>query len=263
MGKYKTPTYYGGKKGKAAWINGYLPVNPDASYIEPFAGMASVLFLRQPVITEILNDINERVVNWFRAVRDQPEEFGRLIENTPHSRTEFNWAATAMDDIDLPPIRRALAFHIAISQSIINSDNLRHYGWRRGYAPVGAVVSKITQDDITTIARRLSNVQLECVDACDLLERVFDIETIIYADPPYRTADTEGYNKVVLDVDRLAQLFRAQRGFVAISGYNDEWDMLGWHKYYKDARRHQIATQKAEKRTEVLWCNRQIQPQLL
>ena len=53
--------------------------------------MAGVLLARAPVKTEILNDLNGRVVNWWRAVRDKPEEFGRLLEFTPFSRAEYEW----------------------------------------------------------------------------------------------------------------------------------------------------------------------------
>ncbi len=93
MGDYRTLSYYGGKRGygKAQWIASFLPHTPDSCYIEPFAGMAGVLLARAPVKTEILNDLNGRVVNWWRAVRDKPEEFGRLLEFTPFSRAEYEW----------------------------------------------------------------------------------------------------------------------------------------------------------------------------
>ena len=74
MGDYRTLTYYGGKRGygKAEWIASFLPWHSDSCYVEPFAGMAGVLFARQPVKVEVLNDLNQRVVNWLRVVRDEP-----------------------------------------------------------------------------------------------------------------------------------------------------------------------------------------------
>ena len=80
--------------------------------------MAGVPFARQPVKVEVLNDLNQRVVNWLRVVRDCPEDFGSLVEKTPISRIEYQWALTAMDDESLPPLRRALTFHAAVDQSI-------------------------------------------------------------------------------------------------------------------------------------------------
>lgn len=47
--------------------------------------MAGVLFARQPVKPEVMNDLNQRVLNRRRIARDQPEDFGRLVEMTPIS----------------------------------------------------------------------------------------------------------------------------------------------------------------------------------
>ena len=50
MGNYRTLPNYGGKRGYgiAEWIASHLPWDSDSCYIEPFAGMAGVLFARQP-----------------------------------------------------------------------------------------------------------------------------------------------------------------------------------------------------------------------
>lgn len=69
----------------------------DSPYLllEPFAGMAGVLFARQPVKPEVMNDLNQRVINWRRIVRDQPENFGRLVEMPPIPRVKYQWALMA------------------------------------------------------------------------------------------------------------------------------------------------------------------------
>ena len=51
--------------------------------------MAGVPFARQPVKVEVLNDLNQRVVNWLRVVRDYTEDFGSLVEKTPISPVEY------------------------------------------------------------------------------------------------------------------------------------------------------------------------------
>ena len=74
----------------------------------------------------------------------------------------------------------------------------------------------------------------------------------IYADPPHPSATTTGY--VVRDFDRdgLADVLMAQRGAVGISGYGDEWDVLGWRKVTRPALCRQI---NGGARLEVLWLN--------
>ena len=46
----------------------------------------------------------------------------RLIDFMPFSRAEFRWAKANMDNPDLPPLRRALAFRVAVEQSIVHID---------------------------------------------------------------------------------------------------------------------------------------------
>ena len=249
--------YYGGKRGygKAEWIASFLPHTPDSCYIEPFAGMAGVLLARAPVKTEILNDLNGRVINWWRAVRDEPEEFGRLLEFTPFSRAEYEWALSAMDDESLPPIRRALAFHVVVDQCIVHGDSSGKASWGRTFSPNVGSFFMHGIDTIAALWQRLRYVHLECRDACDLLDRVKDCDyTVIYVDPPYPTAVTSPYKQQQFDRARCAELLMAQRGAVGISGYGDEWDVLGWRRVTRPALRRQI-NGGAEARMEVLWLN--------
>ena len=260
MGKYRSLPYYGGKRGYglAEWIAGHLPVDDNIAYIEPFAGMAGVLLARPAVKIEILNDLNGRVVNWWRAVRDEPDAFGWLVENTPFSRAEFEWACASLDDESLTPLRRALAFHVAVHQSMMHGDGAQSLA----AVPVGqqrlATLGRFDRAGITRLADRLRSVQLESVDALDLLKRTADYEACaVYADPPYPTADTSAYAVDRVDIDALAAAFQAQRGAVAVSGYGSEWDVLGWRKVTKPAvRRNFVVSGKGgSPRTETLWLN--------
>ena len=255
---YRSLRYYGGKRGYGIgkWIAGLLPWEKDSYYLEPFAGMAGVLLARRPVKIEMLNDLNGRVVNWWRVVRDCPEEFGYLVEHTPRSRDEFKWACQMVDAPDLPDMQRGLAFHILVSQCVTAGDNrLSGTGWIRRFDPAIGSFSRHTAAEISRLAERMRNVQLENVDALDLLERTAGCDyAVIYCDPPYPTANTTPYAMGGLDFDRLGELLQAQLGAVAISGYAGEWDCLGWAAERKQALRPQIAG-GGEPRTEVLWRN--------
>ena len=62
--------YYGGKARLAGWIASLLPAH--RTYVEPFCGSAAVLFAKRPSPTEILNDLDGAVVNFFRVLRERP-----------------------------------------------------------------------------------------------------------------------------------------------------------------------------------------------
>ena len=66
MGNYRTLPYYGDKQGYgiAERIASYLPRDSDSCYVEPFAGMAGVLFARQPVKPEALNGLKRVINRW-------------------------------------------------------------------------------------------------------------------------------------------------------------------------------------------------------
>ena len=69
---------------------------------------------------------------------------------------------------------------------------------------------------------------LNALTPASLLDRIKDMDyCTIYADPPYPTSDTRVYSVRGFDWAVLADLLKAQRGAVGISGYANEWDLLG------------------------------------
>ena len=109
------------------------------------------------------------------------------------------------------------------------------------------------------LAERFWNMQIECLPAEKLLERlVEESHVLIYVDPPYPTANTEPYNVCEVDIGLLSELLLAQKGQVAISGFRDEWDHLGWERHEKEGIRHSRPGERkkdASVVTEVLWTN--------
>jgi len=64
----------GGKRGLIPDIIGLFPANfKDLNYHEPFVGGGAVFFKIKPKSGSI-NDINSRLINFYRVVRDKPEE---------------------------------------------------------------------------------------------------------------------------------------------------------------------------------------------
>lgn len=255
-------TYYGSKqgKGKSNWIAGLLPWRQNTLYLEPYCGMAAVLCTRRPVDKEMLNDINDRLVNWWRAVRDYPDEFGHMVECTPHSRTEYNWAVENLDNAELSVAKRALALHIVLWLNVTHGDGNLTSGAGMRYAPTGGSNrGRWRSERVAQLAERLFNVQLECRDALDVLDRVKDeSNSVVYVDPPYPTSNVTPYRFRDVDMEKLKEVLENQKGSVAISGYGEEWDRLGWQRHEMNTVVNHVgrnAWRNADQRTEVLWTN--------
>ena len=256
MGKAKALGWIGGKVsyGKGDWIASLLPWEWNTTYVEPCGGMFGVGLARPPVKIELFNDLDERVVNWWRVVRDQSEEFGRLVEATPNSREEYEAQLAALDDESLSPLRRALAFHVVVAQSVRNSPASGPKQWRRTLENRGSL-GRWRSERVALLAERMWNVQLEHCDAVDLLGRTAGLgHAVIYVDPPYPTAKTPLYAEQV-DFESLGAALQAQRGRVAVSGYGDEWDHLGWRRASRQIKIRVPKVVASQARVEVLWMN--------
>ena len=250
--------YVGGKSGHGArttgrWVASLLPA-ADV-YVEPFGGMCGVLLQRPPARIEIYNDLDERVVTWWRVVRDRTDELTALLRRTPYSRAEYD---AQFDNLDHPdPVRRALAVTVVLVQSLIPGTAERSWFLktdREAPLTTDSVLAKLDR-----LAERMRNVQLEARDAVDVLDRVARVtDAVVYCDPPYSDTRTKQYAHGDVDVARLSDALARQTGFTAISGYGDEWNHLGWDRYERSSyvSLGDLGDGRATGRVEVLWTNR-------
>ena len=261
--------YFGGKSsqspsGTGAWIASLLPADRDVHYVEPFAGMLGVMLQRPESKLETVNDLDGRITNWWRQLRNHPDELLRRISTTPRSRETFAEAIGLIDSAD--EMTSAWAVSVVLLQSVRNSLDTRPSDWRRSmkWRAAQPAFMEYTHN-LELVAKRIARAQIENRDAVEILGRVADDErTLVYADPPYRSAPgAKVYATSTVDVDALTDVFKAQKGRVAISGYGDEWDhlRLGWRRHERevsaaglgDLVRSQTATLPVK--TEVLWTN--------
>lgn len=254
--------YHGGKWRLAPWILSHFP--PHRIYCEPFGGGASVL-LRKPVaFSEVYNDIDDRLVNVFRVMRDpvKSEDLRRLLELTPFARTELELAYEDADS-DVESARRTLI----MSFMGFGSDSIGR-GYRTGFRAKSNRSGTTPAHDwanyppqVKLFHERLRTVVIEKQDALQVLLKHDSFRTLHYVDPPYvletRSASVgrHGYRHELTDEQHreLAAVLRSLHGMVVLSGYAcPMYDDL-----YPDWRRVEIATfaDGAQPRTEVLWLN--------
>ena len=258
--------WYGGKFSHLDWL---LPLLPECHhYCEPFAGSAAVLLNRKAASVETYNDIDGEVVNFFRVLRDNPEELIRIITLTPFSREEYHNAIYG-DTNDISDIERARRFYVKARQTRTGLAQTASLGrWANcketSRAGMSGVVSRWLGgiDALGEIAQRLIRVQIENRPANDVIRLYDSPHTLFYCDPPYlhvTRGDTKAYG-FEMDEDQhreFAKVVNDCQAKVAVSGYDhplmDELFEPGkWIKTFGPDKK--IHSTKGT-RTEVLWTN--------
>jgi DNA adenine methylase len=267
MGKVIAFGWYGGKFNHLNWL---LPLLPEAiHYCEPFGGSAAVLLNRIPAPVETYNDLDGEVVNFFRVLRDQPDELIKSIGLTPFSREELRIAVKEPKS-DLPPLERARCFFVRARQVRTGLAQTASEGrWahckltsRAGMA--GAVSRWLgSVEGLSEIVQRLLRVQIENAPAIEVIQRYDSEETLFYCDPPYphdSRGDINAYGYEMTDDQHreLAQVLKNVKGKVALSGYHcDLFNELYGDWHYVESPIKQCLSVK-QPRIEVLWTNYQI-----
>lgn len=253
--------YYGSKWRIAPWVIQHFP--DHHGYVEPFCGGASVLLRKPPGVFEVLNDLDENVVNYFRVLRERAADLHRALLFTPFSRSETYLSCEPCED----PLERARRFHIRSWQTMHGAPHMGRNGWRFGRS--GGSTQRASVDDWNDIARlpavaeRLKRVQIEHDDALNIIPRFDKPDTLFFCDPPYLFSTRSdrwarnGYRKEMEDADhkRLAEVLRSIKGMAVVCGYPSEiYDKLyrGWKRVAIDTL---ARTLKAQTRRECLWIN--------
>lgn len=251
--------YHGSKWLLAPWIISHLP--PHQCYVEPFGGAAAVLLRKPRSWLEVYNDIDNQVVNFFRVLREQPEELIRAIRLTPYAYAE--WSLSLLDDPD--PVEMARRFYVRAFQGIAGATAQWRTGWRRQrftnvkrrMTPASKSFARVKH--LYDVAERLRGVQIECLDALEVLQRYDSPDTLFYLDPPYVSSTRsrwkkKAYSTEMTDRDHreLARAVQDLQGMVVLSGYGCPLyeDLYGrWQCVEREARTNsQYGTA-----TESLW----------
>ena len=188
--KMKAVLKYPGAKNRIAdWICSYIP--PHDVYLEPFAGSLAVLLNKPRCHIETVNDIDGEIVNFFRVLRDYPEELKGKIELTPFAREEYKSALEPTEDM----VERARRYCVRCWQGFGNSQ-LYNNGFKSGqqaHSPNPAMAWAELPEILLLAAERLNGVQIENLPALELMKRYDTKDVFIYMDPPYLLVIRKGY----------------------------------------------------------------------
>lgn len=177
--------WVGGKSRLRKQIVSLLPKH--TCYVEPFAGAAWVLFGKPPSDVEVLNDIDQELVTFFRVVKEKPEELIASFEWELVSRAEFQRLAS-LDPTQLTDVQRAHRFYYLIMAGW--GGELKYPRFQtsisdggHGNRLIGAL--KTLKERIAPVHERLKTVIIENLDWRVCIDRYDRSNAVMYVDPPY------------------------------------------------------------------------------
>ena len=267
--------WFGGKSAGAdrahninTWLRSLLPVvEPGQTYVEAYAGMLGILLARPKAPTEVVNDLDERVHNFWRVLRDEHEELKRLLSATPHGKAVHAEACQILADEENvhTNVRRAWALVTGTRQSMsgivahswssgrgVRSNGAPHH-WQTWTASATRVTSE-------RLIERIRDIVLDQRDGAELVSYYApNPHAVIYCDPPYSTG-SYGY-QAKADLEQLCEAVRDAQARILISGYESDPydDLLDWqrHEYATTITVPQHGTRD---RIECAWTNYEIAP---
>lgn len=262
----KTPiSYYGGKQNMLRHI---LPVIPNHQiYTEAFFGGGAVFFAKEPAASEIINDANAMVINFYKVVQTDFLSLKAKIEATLFSRATYTVALTIYKMPHLfTELQQAWAFYIATNMGF--SSKIGSWGFDKyGKRLKSFLNRKLNFDE--SICDRLERTQIECVDAVRVITTYDCEDAFHYIDPPY--IDTHmghygGYTRE--DYKQLLETLSTLKGKFLLSGFpNDileeylqknQWHIKSFEKL-KTASKATLGKPRTTKKTEVLVANYPLQ----
>src|SRR5882762_5409201 len=204
--------YIGGKNRIAKQIIAVLPEHK--TYVEAFAGGAQVFFHKEPSKVEILNDLYEEVVNFFRVCQLHYEELLRYLRFVVVSRKWYE-LFESQNPKSLTDIQRAARFFYLRKTSYAGLVKRQNYN----YSVVGPPSFNPGRlpELLENTHKRLQRVQIECLPYEEILKRYDRPTTLFYLDPPYWDIQLYKYNFSEEDFKGLEERLRKIQGKFVLS----------------------------------------------
>ena len=189
--------WLGGKRRIVAAIIGLLPEDlENRGYHEPFLGGGAVLFSLKPA-RGTANDVNLRLINFYRIVRDNPGELIEEAKRFRYDREIYYRLRERFNTTSLSPVEDAALFLYLNKTGYnglyrVNSRGIFNVPFGRYKNP-----SIVPEVKIIEASQVLKKIDLRCGDFSYVIE-VAKEGDIVYLDPPYRplskTSNFTSYN---------------------------------------------------------------------
>lgn len=223
--------YPGGKYYARKHIMPHIPKHNE--YLEPLCGGASIFFAKEKVKINILNDADERLINCFKQIRDNPEKIMEFLEGYPAKKdihTYFKEEFEPENDIE-----RAARFFYLNRTSFSGIMKMQNCYW--GYGDEYSKGPENWGDQLQKNSRKLEGVKLLCKDFEPVINNASD-GAFLFIDPPYYDRDQDKFYAETFDKKdhkRLANTLKKNsdrlRFLLTYDDYSEVRELYEWADY--------------------------------
>ena len=216
----KTPiSYYGGKQNMLPAI---LPKIPEHTiYVEPFFGGGAVFWGKKPSQVEIVNDINNRLITFYKVLKYDFEELASKADETFHSRgqhKESGLVYKSQADEITDPLACAWSVWVQTNMSFATQIGSTFGYDRSGSSALRLYNKKKSLTDV--FQERMKRVTIESYDALKVIKTYDSPDTFFYLDPPYVSSDQGHYTGYAVDhFKALLDVCANMKGKFLLSSY--------------------------------------------
>lgn len=245
-------------------IRHILPLIPEHhTYVEPFFGGGAVFFAKPTSPAEVVNDINNRLITFYKVLKYDFDEIERLVDETFHSRAQYRDSSTTYCSQE-----EEVTDQVACAWSVWTQANMSFssmFGAGFGYDKQGKTALRLANKKnrfTHAYQERLKRVTVESYDVLKVIKAYDAPDTFFYLDPPYVSSDQGHYDGYSVDdfrtlLDTCANL----KGKFLLSSYPEPLLMKYREKYGWKSSDH-VKTlavdgrrKEAKKKTECLTWN--------
>ncbi len=261
--------WHGGKHYFAKKFIALMP--PHIHYVEPYAGSLAVLLERDPNgVSEVVNDLNGELTNFWRVLRDPPmfTALERIIQAMPCSQVEFDAAGIEPPMGEDSQIAAAVRFFVRCRQSragcFKDFTTLAKTRVRRGMNELPSAWWTAIEG-LPVVHERLKRVVILNQPALEVIRKQDTQGTFYYLDPPYvhSTRATKGqyaYEMSDQQHQELLNVLEGVKGKFLLSGYHSDmyeaWRLRnGFRAVEFKSPNHAAGGASKREMTEVVWCN--------
>jgi len=235
VSKYVLDNYGGGRGKLIDYVGGDFFIFDDLNkifmaakasvFVEVFCGSCwcSLNVSRGKFKVIVCNDIDRDLINFYKLVKEKPDEVIKRLSILPFSRELNSIAYEILHDESADIVTKAVMLFYAIRTSIFGMFEKsfrvsKAKSHARAYTSAVALIAKY--------AEKFRDVVLECRDFREVFKLYDSEKTLFYLDPPYVGRDYYRYGFTITDLRDLAKLLNTIKGYWVLKIVEDNYTLI-------------------------------------